>query len=139
MAYASGQITKEQFRNKIDAMKKRIRGFYITIENDQMIVDHDLIKRNAMQTTIDITRLPALREKYEFLIKYPSLMSTDNVNEIAGEFTIYDKNAPSQPWLTVNSDNPDYQCMFTKPFRPYGETQYIVVDLNALANSRKLE
>lgn len=74
------------------------------------------------------------REFLDYLHRYPPLLSDDEVR-----MTIYDKDNPESPWLSIDKTNCDYNWIFTQPFVPTGQTHYIVVDLVNLAKCRPLE
>jgi hypothetical protein len=54
-------------------------------------------------------------------------------------FTIFDPKQPDTPWLTINDSNrSDYDWMSKGVFAPAGNTHYMVVELDPLANCRPL-
>jgi len=79
-------------------------------------------------------------EKFlQYMEKHPQLLSVDRVSTIHDQFTIFDPEVPSEPWLSVDRTNPSYRWIFEDYLRPMGTTHYIVVDLKDLANSRSVE
>lgn len=79
-------------------------------------------------------------EKFEELWKkQPPLLSITQGRTGIENFKVYNPQNPSGVWLDVDKSNADYQWMFTDPFWAGAGTYYIVVDLKALADSKKVE
>ena len=75
----------------------------------------------------------------EFMTKHSPILSVDGEKTIRSNFTLFNPKKPTEPWLTVDNRNKDYEWMFQPPFQPMGLTHYMVVDLVALAESRTRE
>lgn len=72
----------------------------------------------------------------ECMKMHPPLLSIGSKHYIDNHFTIFDRDNPTNPWLTVDKSNPDYDWMFADPFSPAPGTHYITVDLKVLADAR---
>ena len=74
----------------------------------------------------------------------PQLLSVDGENPrfIEEKFAVYTTENLKEPWLKIQKgtkEAEDYDWMFRWSYRPLGNSNYIVVDLKALANSKKLD
>lgn len=68
----------------------------------------------------------------------PPILSVTNGDNGIESFAIFNPKKHSEVLLDIKKSNKDYQWMFTGPFRPAGDTHFIVVEIDALANSRKV-
>lgn len=76
---------------------------------------------------------------FSLLKKYPSLISVDIDKEtrFIKSFTLYDSERSTEPWLVIDERNRQtYNWLYTGPFLPAGNTHYVVVDLNKLADAK---
>lgn len=98
---------------------------------------HYIVEYGAFKENI----WPQFKSLYELMKQFPPLLSVDHPNRIfiQEKFTIYDSLDPSKEWLSVKKGQLEYSWMFKAPFQPQGRAHFIVVDLLALANGKRLE
>lgn len=74
-----------------------------------------------------------------FMKDHPPLLSVDALTHINDFFIVPDPHhLQSLPLLHVHRKDPAYAWIFTDPFKPRGDTQYVLVDLHRLANCKNL-
>jgi hypothetical protein len=73
-------------------------------------------------------------EFLQFMEKHPPILSKKNEKMV-----IYNPLSRSEPDITIEKGNKEYEWMHIHALRPVGSTHYVVIDLQALASSKALD
>jgi hypothetical protein len=142
----------EQYLSKEDYEKDRA-DFTSKLENAKAILSGDEQRLNAeiqkellplfytWQNPYPFEKWPGIKSLSHFLSKYPPILSVDGKDgrQLDKRMIIYDGKQPDKVVLTINKGDKDYDWIFTEPFKAEGDTHYIAVDLEALAQAKSLE
>lgn len=96
----------------------------------------DKLKKSYSSRFPDVERKGGKKESlWEFMNQNPPIISLGhNGKTMRGNMVIYEAPNREKVFLTISNDNKNiYQWMFTEPFQALGETHYIAVDLEKLA------
>lgn len=77
----------------------------------------------------------------QLMAKHPPMIEVDSKAGVSFDKTIvfFDPKDPEKSWLALDrdQDRETYNWMFTPPFKPAGNTHFIMVDLKAMAGTGK--
>lgn len=139
----SGKISNEEYDTILTGSKNTIMNFKNSILKKQESLEklqQEYIEEKLNYKNWHVEQDPAFKEQLKL---HPPLISVDDWTGITAfeKLIIYNKDNPDEPWLTITKDDPRYNFVFQEVFLPYkwGSTQFVLVDLLALANLKPLD